>query len=201
MSDPKLEVLPARQGRAVRMKKGQHLKLINTHGTQVVDFWAVSSDDPKEWMSMRHTKSCLKRMLPAEGQAFYTYKRRPILILREDHSPRIHDVVLPACDKWRYVWDGYEGYHDSCGDNLTSALESVGFPAPEVTPQPLNLWMNCPISEDGSIDYLPPQTQPGDYILFRAEIDCVACMSACPYDLSLPVNGPGGPVEAHYQVS
>ncbi len=99
-----------------------------------------------------------------------------------------------------YVWDEHEGYHDSCGDNLTNALESIGCPANKVTPQPINQWMNCPISENGSIDYLPPQTQSGDYILFGVEMDCVVCMSACPYDLSMPVNGPGGPVEVHYQV-
>lgn len=200
MNNEKLETVPAREGRAVRMVLGQHLKLINTHGSQVVDFWAVNLEDPTEWMSMHHTKSCLERMFPAEGSSFYTYKRRPILTLLKDHSPGIHDVVLPACDRWRYLWDGYEGYHASCGENLTKALDAVGFPAPTVTPQPLNLWMNRPIGEDGAIGTLAPETKPGDYILFRAEMNCVIAMSACPYDLTMPVNGPGGLTEVHYQV-
>jgi len=34
MSD--LQTVPARRGKAVRVKKGQSIKIINTHGTQVV---------------------------------------------------------------------------------------------------------------------------------------------------------------------
>ena len=200
MADHASETIPAREGRAAQLKQGEHIKLINTHGTQVIDMWAFNSDDPEERLSMHHTKSCLKEMFPAEGEAFYTHKRRPILTLVEDHTPGVHDVVLPACDRWRYVWDGHEGYHPSCGDNLTAALEAIGFPAPPITPQPINLWMNCPIDGDGNIGYFPPVTKPGDYTVFRAEMDCVVAMSACPYDLALAVNGPGGPVEVHYQV-
>ncbi len=200
MPDNQVVTIPAREGRAVRLASGEHIKLINTHGNQVIDMWAFNADDPSELLSMHHTKSCLKQMIPDEGQAFYTYKRRPILTLVEDHSPGVHDVVLPACDSWRYVWDGFEGYHASCGNNLTAALEAIDFPAPSVTPQPINLWMNCPIGDDGNIGYLPPATKPGDYTVFRAELDCVVAMSACPYDLGMPVNGPEGPVEVHYQV-
>ncbi len=201
---PQRHEVPARQGRAVRLSAQDHIKLINTHGTQVIDMWAFNADDPLEIMSMHHTKSMLRRMFPRQGDAFYTYRRRPILTLVEDHSPGVHDVVLPACDKYRYIADGFDGYHDSCGDNLTNALTKIDVPAPTVTPQPLNLWMNCPISSDGKIDYQPPATKPGDYAVFKAEMDCIVVMSACPYDLhdlDMPVNGPDGrPVEVHYEV-
>src|SRR2546429_4405959 len=33
-------LIPARHGRAVRLDQGQHLKIINTYGTQVCDMWA-----------------------------------------------------------------------------------------------------------------------------------------------------------------
>jgi uncharacterized protein YcgI (DUF1989 family) len=200
MTDIERTTIPASEGRAARLARGQHIRIINTHGSQVVDMWAFNASDPGERMSMHHTKSCLKKMFPAEGEAFYTYRRRPILSLVEDHTPGVHDVVLPACDRWRYVWDGYDGYHASCGDNLTAALEAIDFPAPAVTPQPLNLWMNCPIATDGAIAYVPPVTAPGDFTTFAAEMDCVVAMSACPYDLEMQVNGPGGPTEVHYQV-
>ena len=196
--------IPAREGRAVRLSAGGHIKLINTHGSQVIDMWAFNANDAHEMMSMHHTKSMLRRLMPREGECFYTYKRRPILTLVEDHSPGIHETVLPACDQYRYIVDGFEGYHDSCGDNLIAALEWIDFPAPPVTPQPLNLWMNCPITSEGAIDYLPPATSPGDFTVFRAEMDCVVAMSACPYDLdgrNMPVNGPEGqPKEVHYEV-
>lgn len=201
---PDVHEVPARQGKAVQMSSGDHIKLINTYGTQVIDMWAFNANDPHEMMSMHHTKSMLRRLMPRVGEPFYTYKRRPILTLFEDHSPGIHETLLPACDKYRYIADGVEGYHDSCGDNLTRALESINFPAPPVTPQPFQVWMNCPINSDGKIDYLPPASQPGDYTVLRAEMDCVIVLSACPYDLdnpNMPINGPNGePKEVHYEV-
>ncbi len=220
MTRAELQDVQPERGKAVRLSTGEHLKIINTHGTQVVDMWAFNAEDLDEIMSMHHTKSCLRKMLPAEGEAFMTYKRRPILTLVEDHSPGIHDTVLPACDRYRYAWDGVvEGDHNSCGDNLVHALEDLGLEPPAVTPQPINLWMNIRIRIDpdgrqqGPIEYLPPVTKPGDYSLFRAEMDCIVAISACPYDLlpaesddpgevrrSIAVNGPGGPTEVHYQV-
>ena len=43
----------SRRGRAGRAcGKGQHIRMVNTHGTQVVDTWAFSAGDVTEWMSM-----------------------------------------------------------------------------------------------------------------------------------------------------
>ena len=105
-----------------------------------------------------------------------------------------------ACDKFRYIWDGYQGYHDSCGDNLAASLRALGLEPPRFTPQPFNLWMNNPIGANGSIGYLPPVTKPGDYIVLKAEMDCVVAMSACPYDLAnVAING-GEVRDVHFQV-
>lgn len=41
MSAENLITIPARKGKAARVKKGQRVKLINTHGSQVVDTCAV----------------------------------------------------------------------------------------------------------------------------------------------------------------
>jgi len=210
------EVAPDR-GKAVRLSSGGHLKIINTHGTQVVDMWAFNALDLTEAMSMRHTKSCLRKMLPAEGEAFVTWKRRPILTFVEDHSPGVHDTVLPACDRHRYEWEGRTGYHNSCADNLQRALEDIGLPSPTVTPQPFELWMNVRLHlgpdgrQTGRIEYLPCVTQPGDYAVFRAEMDCIVAMSACPYDRpgvdrhgdgtslrAIGIHGDAGPRAVHY---
>ena len=47
---------PAR-GAAARIKKGQRTHgVINTHGSQVVDFWAFNDPDLGECMSMEHSR-------------------------------------------------------------------------------------------------------------------------------------------------
>ena len=37
--------IPARRGKAIRLRQGQHARVINTHGQQVVDTWAFHSTD------------------------------------------------------------------------------------------------------------------------------------------------------------
>jgi hypothetical protein len=196
------QVVPARKGKAVRLAKGQHLKCINTYGTQVLDMWAFDAHDLGDLMSMHHTHSCLKRLVPRAGESFFTYTRRPILTVIEDHSPGFHDSTYPACDKYRYARDGFQGYHDSCGDNFASAIREFGIDAPRFTPQPFNLWQNCPVAADGTIGFEPVAAKPGDYMLLKAEMDCIVAMSACPYDLdAIPVNAGGVVRDVHFEVS
>lgn len=179
--------VPARQGRAVRLAAGQTLRVINTHGTQVCDFWAFRADNPDEMMSMEHVRPWLNRMIPKPGDDLVTNRRRPILTLVADTSPGIHDTVIAACDLFRYLTLGVKDYHDNCADNLRMALMAIGFPVSEV-PQPLNLWMNIPVDADMGLSFKPTVSRPGDYVDLRAAVDCVCAMSACPQDL-IPING------------
>jgi uncharacterized protein len=50
-------LIPARSGKAHRLAKGQSVKIINTHGNQVVDFWAFNAFDPREYMGMEHCRA------------------------------------------------------------------------------------------------------------------------------------------------
>ena len=191
--------IPARKGRAVRVAKGQSVKVVNTHGSQVVDTWAFNRDAPAEFMSMEHLRVEIGGIFPRAGDALVSNRRRPILTLIEDTSPGIHDTLLAACDVHRYRLLGCEEGHANCTDNLHMALAEIAFTAQE-TPSPLNLWMNIPVLEGGAIDYLPPVSKPGDYVILRAEMDAVVAFSACPQDM-VPVNGEACvPVEAHFAV-
>ena len=192
-----LEEIPARQGRAVRLAKGQRIKLINTHGSQVVDTWAFSAADLGEFMSMEHTRPTLLGIMPRVGEAMRSNRRRPILTFLEDSSPGIHDTLIAACDRYRYELLGHKGYHESCTENLHRAMAELGLTPPEV-PCPLNMWMNIPVRPDGTLGFEPTVAKPGDHVLLRAEMDLVAVFSACPMDIT-PVNGLK-PTNAHFQV-
>lgn len=195
----KLIEIPARLGKAMRIAKGTAVKVINTHGTQVVDSWAFNHEKPWEFMSMEHTRVALGSIFPKVGDALVTNHRRPILTLLEDTSPGIHDTLMAACDNYRYQLLGCGDDHDNCTDNLHVALAEIAFTSRE-TPSPLNLWMNIPVYEGGRLDFLPPVSKPGDYVIFHAEMDAVLAFSACPQD-QLPVNGAEcTPVEAHFEI-
>ena len=66
-SEPSLQTIPARRGKAARVAKGQHVKMINTHGTQVVDTWAFNAEDLHEFMSMEHTRPHIGHIMPKPG--------------------------------------------------------------------------------------------------------------------------------------
>lgn len=193
-----LLTIPARRGKAVVLRAGQAIRIVNTHGAQVVDTWAFVADALVEIMSMEHTRATLLKMRPGIGDHLYTNKRRPILTLEADTSPGIHDTLIAACDNERYGLLGCTEYHDNCTDNLHAAMNAIGLRAPE-TPSPLNLFMNIPWTAPGGLSFEAPETRPGDYVILRARLSCVVAMSACPQDI-LPING-HHPTEAHYEVT
>jgi uncharacterized protein len=194
-----LTTIPARRGKAAMAKKGQRVRIVNTHGSQVVDTWAFVAGDPAEFMSMEHTRANLEKLVPAVGDALLTNRRRPILTLVEDTSGGVHDTLIAACDRWRYELLGARGYHDNCTDNLAAALAELGLAPPEV-PSPLNLFMNIPWTREGRLSFEPPVSTPGSHVVLRAELDCVVVFSACPQDM-VPINGRDcRPTEAHFAI-
>jgi uncharacterized protein YcgI (DUF1989 family) len=194
-----LIVIPARKGKAAFVKQGQHVKVINTHGQQVVDTWAFNRSDLSECMSMEHSRTALARIMAKVGDSMVTNHRRPILCLVEDTSPGIHDTLIASCDRYRYELLGCSGYHDNCTDNLAAALAELGLTPPE-TPSPWNLFMNIPVQPDGTLSFEPPVCKRGDYVLLRAEMECVIAFSACPQDI-VPINGVAcKPTEAHFEI-
>jgi uncharacterized protein YcgI (DUF1989 family) len=194
-----LVMIPARRGKAARVRAGQRVRLVNTHGTQVVDAWAFNAGDPTEWMSMEASRASFMKLAAAVGDTFVTNRRRPILTLVEDTSGCAHDTLMAPCDPHRYGLLGVEGYHDNCRDNLHAALAALGITIP-ATPPSLNVFMNIPWTADGRLAWGEPVSPPGSYAVFRAEMDVVVALSACPQDI-LPINGrTGRTTDAHFAV-
>jgi uncharacterized protein YcgI (DUF1989 family) len=199
MSHSELAVIPARRGRATRVRQGQLLRVINTHGEQVVDTWAFNEHDPAEFMSVEHSRASILKIVPKVGDTMVTNHRRRCLTFLEDTSGGVHDTLIAACDRYRFELLGCEGYHDNCTDNLHAALREVGVTVAE-TPSPLNLFMNIPIQPDLSLSFDPPVSTSGSHVLLKAEMDLIVAFSACPQDI-LPINGVGRvPTEAHFRV-
>jgi uncharacterized protein YcgI (DUF1989 family) len=199
MATSEIVTIPARRGMAARVAAGQRIRVINTHGSQVVDTWAFSGRDAAEWMSMEASRAWFLRLAAAVGDTFVTNQRRPILTLVEDTSGGAHDTLIAPCDVPRYRLLGVEGHHDNCRDNLHAALAALGITIP-ATPSPLNLFMNIPWTADGRLAWGEPVSTPGSYALFRAEMDLVVAFSACPQDI-LPINGrTGQTTEAHFSI-
>ena len=182
MSARDTKTLPASHGVAITLNKGQMLKVINTYGKQAIDTWAFNAADVYEFMSMEHTRAGLEKIIPDPGDPLLTNKRRPILTLVEDESPGIHDMLVPACDRYRYEELGFKGYHRSCADNFREVAEEFGFDLP-IVPSPFNLFTNRPVVDGRRLERLAPVSKAGDFVVLRAEMNCIIALSSCPQDI------------------
>jgi uncharacterized protein YcgI (DUF1989 family) len=182
MNEDRFVLVPAREARAIRVDSGRRLRVVDVEGGQVVDLFAFVADDPGEYASAEHTRIWVNRLFPRVGQEFVTNRRRPILILEQDNSPGVHDMLCAACDPIRYELLGAKE-HASCQENLKRAMAELGHDAIEI-PQPINLFMSVGVEPDGSLTWGPATTKAGDDVVLRALLDCIVVASACPQDLN-----------------
>jgi len=198
MSASALIEIPAGRGAAVALAAGEALRLVNSFGSQVVDTWALNRQDISEYLSVEHTRRMLFDLFPGKGDRLFSNRRTPMLLIEEDSSGVRHDMLLACCDSWLYRHYGCAEGHANCRDNFLAALAAIGIAASHV-PNPLNLWMNIPVSENRKIALEPPASKPGDLVVVRALIDCILVFSACPMDVT-PINGPDRtPKPVHYE--
>ena len=176
--------IAAGTGRAFEVPEEHLVEIVSPEGPQVADTWAFALPGLDEFLSTEHTRSCLDRLTPCVGEAFYSNRRRPILTVVQDTSPGCHDLLLSACDVGRYTLLGHQGYHANCVDNLGSALQEMGLTAPLI-PSPVNVFEYVSIDAEAKLHIEPPLVQPGQSLTLRAEIDLVLVVSACPMDIVL----------------
>jgi uncharacterized protein len=175
-------LVPPSEGRAVLVKEGHEVRVVDVDGGQVGDLFAFAAADPGEYASAGHTRVAIRKLFPRPGDPVLTNQRRPILSVLADTSPGRHDMLYAACDPARYALLGAEPSHRSCAENLRQALAEHGFALP-VVPQPLNVFMDVRAEEDDSLTSYPASTRAGDYIAFQATVDCLVVLSSCPMDI------------------
>lgn len=207
MSTP--QTLPASSGIAFLLKKDQTVKITNTHGRQVVDLWALNFSNPAEYLSMSHNHAIHRKLHFKVSDTLYSSISQPILSWVEDTSKGDHDTLISACNPLRYERMGLEGWHASCAENYqkavkglfaTSVIQEVKDKFPATPPTPLNLFMNVKVNEQGGIVFRAPTSKEGDSVAFKALMDVIIVLSACPMDQRASEDWLPIPKEAHYEV-
>lgn len=178
-------VVVPQSGRALRVRRGETVQVIDVAGHQVGDMWAVDGADPARWLSAAHTRDRCGRLFPALGADFVDQFGDPILRLTADTSPGMHDMLFPACDDALYRGRGLAG-HPNCRDNFRAATAAAGISLP-VVPDPVNLFQNSIPQPDGTIRLGVAASRDGDAISFQALRDIVFVLTACSVD-HMPLN-------------
>jgi hypothetical protein len=174
-------VIPGGHGRAFRVAQGQFLTVQDVSGQQVGDFFAWNQHDVREFLSPHNTRLLANALVPPVGSRFVTNRRRCMFVLVRDSVGR-HDLLMACCDPTRYAGFGVPD-HRSCAGNAEEALRELGVVVPRLY-DPVNLFMNVPVRADGSLAIEAPLSRAGDSVTFRATMDALCVISACPMDLN-----------------
>jgi uncharacterized protein YcgI (DUF1989 family) len=163
----------------IDVKTGEHVRVVNSYGGQVVDTWAFNASDAAEYLSMEHSRSATYRLLFRPGDQLVSNRFRPIVALAADTSPGIHDTLHAACSAASYQFYGEGDAHPNCEDNLCGVMRERGYDL-SVIPCPWNLFEHAPVDSQGGLSDEPSAAKPGDYVELQARMDIVLVCSACP---------------------
>lgn len=103
----------------------------------------------------------------------------------DDFGGSVHDVIGTRCDPYTGRLLGGSDYHYCCHSNLTRAFAAhTGLKLEEAelhVHDVLNVFMCTGFTRDtGQYFMKASPARPGDYIEFKAEIDLIVGLSACP---------------------
>ncbi len=179
----------AAHGASIEVLANDEVRVINTSGTQVVDFWCLLESGADEYLSMEHCREVLGKIYFSRGDILISNRYTPLIEYIEDTTGGHHDTLIAACSSEMYKKFGL-AEHPSCASNFLKAIKSHSRVMPFV-PSPWNLFMRAEVKEDGIIAYSRPPYIPAGCVGLRMLRDAIIVVSACP-DNCYPTNGGDG---------
>ncbi|WP_372923122.1 DUF1989 domain-containing protein [Roseovarius sp.] len=180
------EIVPARQGWAHRVARGDTLVITDLEGQQAVDFLCFDADDPGDRYSATNTVKVQGNVYLGLGSVLYADSGKALMTVVADTIGR-HDTIYGCCsipnNRLRYGVETTE----SCYSNFETVLAPFGLGREAIVAN-VNWFMSVPILEDGSAGVAEAALQPGSKVALRADNDVLAALSNCP-QMHNPCNG------------
>jgi uncharacterized protein YcgI (DUF1989 family) len=178
---PETEILvPHGTAGTVAIRQGQLLTVTDVEGGRSAALFAMTTADRREFLSPHHTRVFSNSYVLGLGMRLVTNRRRPILVLGRD-DVRAHDLLLPASTDETLAVAGLRG-QTGCREAALAAFQAAGIDVPKL-PDPVNLFLNVTIRQDGSLVPGPSRSGPGCSVTCRVLIDADVVVAACAIDL------------------
>jgi hypothetical protein len=183
-----VHVVAGGTGWAGEVAAGSLLRIVDVEGKQVGDLVLFRAGDHTDRLSVGNTRKMASSLFVTTGAELWSTTYRTLARIEADTVGR-HDLMASACTPYDYpIRFGERGVgHRACLANLGQALDPWGI-AEYLVPDPMNVFMNQVVHEDGTTEVLEPLSRPGDRVDVRLLEDCLVALSACPQDLT-PCNG------------
>jgi uncharacterized protein len=191
-------VIPAREGRAFEVKRGQIFRIHQITGGQVGDCVFYNANDYREMFHVGQTWAINGILGTGTSKSFPHFYSKPprenlMLTVIADTVKNHWGNMGGRCSRRLYALRDNLTEHRSCQENLTEALAPYGLTGDDVF-DIFNVFMNVELHPDGRFTILPTRVSPHDYMDFRAEMNILAAVSACPADTSPTNNGKSSPL-------
>jgi uncharacterized protein YcgI (DUF1989 family) len=194
-------VIPPKGGYSLLVEQGHHLRVTDLEGKQVVDMAIFRAENHHETLSTSYSRT-RQRPRPGERPAFRDQLSEgdvllstlcsPLMtIVKETPEPKgVHDVHGRMCNRFLYELLGH-GPLNGCHEIIAAAVAQHGI-LPEDIPDTMDLFMNFHHScAQGRWVVEEPVSRAGDYIEFRAEVDCLVAFSNCPDEVAVAATNGG----------
>jgi uncharacterized protein YcgI (DUF1989 family) len=181
-------VVPARAHFAVRLARGQALRVVDVEGQQVLDLVAFGAADPREKLSCILSNLFNGTWRLTTGHVLYTNRAQPMLTIGDDRVG-IHHSGGGFCSEESNFFRYRVRPTPNCKANLEQAMAEQGIPADVLDYDAcFNVFMNIEYLPDGGFAIAPPRSKAGDHVDLVAEMDCLLALSNCPQERN-PCNG------------
>lgn len=180
--------IPAEKPWSGVVRKGQTIRIIDTHGQQAIDTIFYNAADFGERYSNQDTMRDNGVAYIGKGSRLVSSEGRVMLTVTADSSGR-HDTSAGCCScESNTVRFGHQTqYLHACRENFIVELSRHGMSKRDIVPN-INFFMNVPISQNGAMTIDDGISSPGDHVEMRAEMDVLCVISNCP-QVNNPCNG------------
>jgi hypothetical protein len=182
------QVVPARAPWTHQLLAGEHLRIVDLHGNQAVDFLAYVVADPVERYSAPDTIAAAGNVFLTSGTVLMTNRGRPMLTVVDDTCGRPGTIGGACSRESNTVRYGHHTAHQhACVENFLLGGAPHGLGKRDLQSN-VNWFMNVPVEPDGTLGIVDGISAPGKHVEVRAELDVIVVVSNCP-QINNPCNG------------
>ncbi|MBV9065612.1 MAG: DUF1989 domain-containing protein [Methylobacteriaceae bacterium] len=171
-------------GRAV--SKTQHVRIIDLHGRQAVDFLCYDAQDKSDRYNAANTMKMAGNIFLKKGSVLWSDRGQQLMTVVED-TCGFHDTIGGCCSSEMNLIRYQKPGPGNCRDTFEVALKKFGMTRDDIAAN-VNWFMYVPVGREGEMAIAEGPSKPGDFVDLVAERDVICVASNCT-QLYNPANG------------
>lgn len=199
------QFVPGKQGLAIELQPGQHMRVVDLEGQQVVDMALFNLGNLREKLSTsysrtRYVSTRVGEYVPRDrinvNDILMSTLCRPMMTLIDETASEkgVHDCHNRMCNRYLYEVQLGLGPLDGCHEIIARAVAPYGLLAEDIPDTfDINMRYEHDCTKHAWVIGLPA-SRAGDYVEFRAEMPLLVALSVCPLEAGQCNGGKSTPV-------